>query len=71
MDNAHAQLLQELLGKQEWPRDEYERLAASFKLMPDGAMETLNEWAYEKFDDAIIEDEDPALIHISIIQEEG
>jgi len=70
LDGAHTQLLQELLERDEWPRADFELLAGSLKLMADGAMETINEWAFDLYDDAIIEDDDPLTIYRELISEE-
>ena len=69
LDNLHNQLLIELLTQNEWSRLSFEQLTSSLKLMPDGAMETINEWAFDKFDEAIIEDDDPILIYKELISE--
>jgi hypothetical protein len=69
LDNSHTQLLQELLEKVEWSRDEYQKLASSLKLMPDGAIEVINEWAFEVYDEAIIENDDPLIIYKELLNE--
>lgn len=69
LDIKHAQLLQELLAKPQWPREEYEQLVSNLNLMPDGAIETINEWAFENLDDAIIEDDDPMSIYSELLNE--
>ena len=69
LDGQHAQLLMELTEKLEWPRVEYEQLTSSLSLMPDGAMETINEWSFEKFDDVIIENSDPITIYKNLLDE--
>jgi tellurite resistance protein len=67
LDKVHAQLLNELLKKDEWSRDEYQKLASSLKLMPDGAIEVINEWAFEVCDEIIIENDDPMIIYKELI----
>lgn len=69
LDSAHTQLLIELLERTEWPKDEYDLLVSSLKLLPDGAMEAINEWAFEKFDDALIEDGEPIIIYKELLTE--
>jgi tellurite resistance protein len=67
LDKVHAQLLNELLKKDEWSRDEYQKLASSLKLMPDGAIEVINEWAFEVCDEIIIENDDPMIIYKELL----
>jgi len=69
LDGPHTQLLQELLERENWPRSDYEKLVISLKLMADGAMETINEWAFNTYDDAIIEDDDPIIIYRELLSE--
>ncbi len=71
LDKVHAQLLSNLLEKDEWSRDEYQKLASSLKLMPDGAIETINEWAFEVYDEAIIENDDPVIIYKELLNKEN
>ena len=35
---------------------DFERLCRQRKLLPGGAVETLNEWAFDRFDEPIIEE---------------
>ena len=63
LDASHAALLLQLVEQEEWPREAYEAAAAEHNLMPGGALEVLNEWAFDHLDDALIEDGDPVLIY--------
>lgn len=63
LDRRHAALLDELLAREEWPREDFEALCRTFDLLPDGAMETINEWSFDRFDEALIEDGDPLTVH--------
>jgi len=67
LDPTHAALLGDLLERPQWPRGDFETLARSYGLLPDGALETLNEWAFDHLDDAVAEDGDPITIHTSLI----
>lgn len=68
LDGDHGQLLDELLAREEWAREEYERLCTEFGLMAEGAMETINDWAFDVHDDAMIEDGDPIVINKELLQ---
>jgi hypothetical protein len=56
LDAGHAGLLKLLLSQPEWSRDEFDRAATGAGLMPGGAMETINEWAFDHHGDALIEE---------------
>ena len=49
----HA-MLSQLLTRPVWQRADFDSLARELKLMPDGALDAVNTWAYERFDDPII-----------------
>ena len=59
LDAAHCRLVKELIARPEWTPAEFEELARRSDLPPAGALETINEWAFDRFDDALIEDDDP------------
>ena len=59
LDAAHCCLVKELIARPEWTLAEFEELARRSDLPPAGALETINEWAFDRFDDALIEDDDP------------
>jgi uncharacterized tellurite resistance protein B-like protein len=48
LDGAHSELLRRLAEKSAWPRLDVERLADELGLLPDGALEVINEAAYER-----------------------
>ena len=56
LDLAHGQLLEHLLAGP-LGREDFERIAAELRLMPEGAIETLNEWGFDHHGDAIIDEE--------------
>ena len=58
LDGDHRNLLIELLSAETWSEEEFEKLAGRFGLMADGAMETINEWSFEKFDEELFESYD-------------
>jgi tellurite resistance protein len=69
LDHAHSLLLKDLSEKEQWDRLEYEELVRKYNLLPDGALDTLNEKAYEICNDALCEDNDPIEIDMNIIKE--
>lgn len=56
LDAAHAELVELLEIKGSLPRLEFEQRAKDLKLLPDGAIERINDWAFDRFEEAIIED---------------
>lgn len=69
LDATHRQLLTELLAKSVWSRAEFEHLAEGLSLMPDGALEIINDWSFDKFDDAIIDDGDQIEVYKHLLDE--
>lgn len=64
LDARHGRLLRELASRATWPRADFERLARESGLMPGAAMEELNAWAFDRFDEPLVEDGDP--IHLAL-----
>jgi uncharacterized tellurite resistance protein B-like protein len=69
LDAAHSELLRRLGERESWPRDEVERLAAELALLPDGALETINDYAYAAAAEPLWEDEDPVAINRQVAME--
>ena len=67
LDAEHASLLQALLKQSEWSRDAFDTEARHAGLMPDGAMEAINEWAFDHFDDALLEDGEIVAVNASLL----
>lgn len=68
LDRRHEALLHELATRSEWERVEFEQLCRSMDLLPGGALESLNEWAFERFDEAIVEDGDVVVVNLSLLE---
>lgn len=68
LDGAHAELLTRLLTAP-LARTEFDAVAAGLRLMPDGAIEALNEWGFDRFGEAIIEDDDDVKIVSDMIHQ--
>jgi uncharacterized tellurite resistance protein B-like protein len=49
-------VMSSLLDRPKWRRAEFDALARSHNLMPAGALDSINDWAYSLFDDPIIVD---------------
>ena len=68
LDVDDAELLERLLSEPAWPRETFDRLAGEVGiLMPDGALEAINEWAFERYREAIIEDGEPLVVRRELV----
>jgi uncharacterized tellurite resistance protein B-like protein len=63
LDAAQADFLRTLLSRREWPRSDLETVARSHGIMPDGAIEIINERSYALWEEPIIEGADPVEIN--------
>jgi hypothetical protein len=62
LDSSHGALLLAILDAGALPRSEFERIAKSMKLLADGAIDQINDWAFDRFDGPVIEDGDEIAI---------
>lgn len=56
LDAQHAAFLGALLARPQWDEVQFTALAGQFRLMHAGALETLNEWCFERFGDVLVEE---------------
>jgi tellurite resistance protein len=68
LDRRHEALLRELSTRPDWPRADFDQLCRSMDLLPDGALENLNEWAFDRFDEALAEDGDTITLNLSLLE---
>ena len=68
LDEDHSALLRLLLSRPEWTRAELEDAAADLDLMLDGAMEQINEAAFEAFDEPLFEGEEPISVNTKLLE---
>ena len=69
LDAQHAAFLGELLTRPHWDETEFATLAGQFRLMQAGALETLNEWSFERFGDVLIEEYEGYEINLDVTAE--
>ncbi len=67
LDAKHSRLAASLVTRPEWTRAEYEALARGAGLMPGGALDTINEWAFDALGDALAEDGDPVTVNAALL----
>jgi hypothetical protein len=65
----HQGLLQVLLQRPQWTRAELEELCADRGLMVDGTIECINEAAFDRFEQALIEENEQIDINLELVQE--
>ncbi|HEX5497008.1 MAG TPA: TerB N-terminal domain-containing protein [Mycobacteriales bacterium] len=69
LDGAHSALLRALAGRPAWSRAEVEDLCAGLGLLPDGALDTLNDAAFDTAGEPVAEGEDPIQTNTDAMRE--
>jgi hypothetical protein len=69
LDELHRSFLMRLAERESWPRSEVDGLAAELGLMPDGALEIVNEAAFDAVHEAACEVGDPVEVNIEVVRE--
>lgn len=67
LDADHSAFLRVLVSRTEWSRDELGAVASDMELMLDGALEQINDMAFEHFDMPVTEGEDPFEVNPDIM----
>ena len=70
LDAEFHPILERLLARDSWPKNDFKSLADEFHFMPSKIHDTLNEWADEVLGDFILDGEDPVIIHRELIAKE-
>ncbi|MFN4337642.1 TerB N-terminal domain-containing protein [Parvibaculum sp.] len=52
----HAGLVIELVERQHWSEEDFEKLSRKHELLPAGALEAINEWAFENYGEALLDE---------------
>lgn len=58
LDAAHGMVLAKVARAGAMPSEDFERECRTRKLMPSAALEAINEWAFDHFDEPVVEEED-------------
>jgi hypothetical protein len=69
LDEPHAALLRRLADQPRWTRSEFDNVAAGLSLLPDGALETLNDAAFCDIGEPVCEGTDPIEINSYALEE--
>ncbi|MCG8273845.1 TerB N-terminal domain-containing protein [Aquamicrobium sp. NLF2-7] len=62
LDAAHAALLDRLQKSEGMDRSELDNFARDLRLLPDGAIERINDWGFDRFDEVLIEEDERVTI---------
>jgi len=57
IDKQHYALFESLIRKDKWTREEVEALCRDSSLMVSGALESINDWSFDKVDAAVLEED--------------
>ena len=58
LDERHTALVKALIDKAHWTEESFQALCTRSGLLASGAMEGINEWAFETYDEALVEEHD-------------
>ena len=67
LDEVHTAFVRRLAAQASWPREDFDAAARVAGLMPEGCLETINEWAFEQFDEALLEEGDPLMVNVALL----
>ena len=71
LDPGHRSFAEELASRDRWTQREFDALAARFGLMSGGALETLNEWAYDTWNEELVEEDGDLFLNPNILESLG
>jgi TerB-C domain len=69
LDESHRAFLARLADRPRWRRSEVDGIAGEFGLLPDGALEIVNEAAFEAVGEPVCEGTDPIQINTYALKE--
>lgn len=58
LDLKHGALVLDLVGQEHWTEEAFAQLCTQHGLMASGALESVNEWAFEIYDEALLDEYD-------------
>ncbi len=69
LDIAHQALYDRLITRSDWSRDALQQQCQPLGLMPEGALEVINDWSYEQVDAPVLEVGDPCYVDQELVAE--
>lgn len=68
LEEAHGILLSAVMAAGSMPKPVFEARAKELRLLPGGAIETINEWAFDRLDEAALEDDDDVVVPAHLLE---
>lgn len=69
LDAKHTALARALAQRSSWTRAELDAMAAEHQLLPDGALDAINEAALDRYGETLCEGDDPLTVNESVAKE--
>jgi uncharacterized tellurite resistance protein B-like protein len=69
LDARHSALARALAGRPSWTRSEFDTMAAEHHLLPEGALDAINEAALDRCGEALCEGDDPLTVNERVAKE--
>ena len=69
LEARYRHLYQKLITREKWSSEEVKQLCEDFQLMTDGAIEAINDWAFDNVDAPLIEDGTTVYIDLEVAEE--
>lgn len=69
LERRYAWLLSQLIEQETWTASDFERLVRNADLMPGAAKQALNDWSLDRFDELVLDGEDPVIVNASLFSD--
>ena len=69
LDTKYRNLYEKLITKEKWSPEEMEKLCENLQLMTEGAVEAINNWAFDNVDAPLIDDGSTVYIDLEVAEE--
>lgn len=69
LDTIHNKLYNNLISKEKWTKNEVIEFCQTLGLMVDGALETINDWSFDKVDAPVLDDDGHIYVDLEIVEE--
>lgn len=69
LEPNYQRIFEQLTAKEKWDYAEFTELCKPFNIMPDAAIEMINDWAYDKVDAPVLDAEEMIYVDFDIVEE--
>lgn len=69
LDIVYRSLYEKLISQEQWSEEDIQQICKDQNLMIDGALEVINDWAFELVDAPVIENGNPIFVDLEIVEE--